>query len=79
MQAISETWEVHIGKDKYIMSGEEVKALLSAKEARFVKFRDVIINPAFITHMKLIDTDAPKLPAPPLRIVTDFGEIEEFK
>lgn len=79
MQVISETWEVHIGKDVYIMSGVEVNVLLNAKEMRFVKFRDVIINPAFVTHMKLINTDAPKLPSPPIRIMTDRGEIEEFK
>lgn len=73
MPQISETWEVHIGKEIYIMSDKEIRALLEAKEARFVKFRDCIINPAFISHMKLIETDAPRLSAPKRFIETDDG------
>lgn len=54
MQQISEQWQIQVGKNKHIISGEELKMILGAGEARFVRFRDLVINPAFVSDMVLI-------------------------
>ncbi len=51
----SEKWEIHIGKKIHIISGEEKELILNAGSARFVKFRDLIINPAFVEQIILIE------------------------
>ena len=55
MPQISERWVVQVGRNKHIISGEELKVLLSAGANRFVRFRDLVINPAFVADMVLID------------------------
>lgn len=64
MAEIYEKWEVHIGKKIHIISGKELNLILNAQNARFIRFRDLIINPAFVEQMILIETNAPKLSAP---------------
>jgi len=54
MQPISEEWEIQVGKNKYIVSKEEKDMILNAGEARFVKFGDFVINPAFVSGMVLL-------------------------
>ena len=62
---LNERWELHIGKTTHIISGEEMKAIIQAGEARFVRFRDLIINPAFVTQIILVDAGtAGRLEAP---------------
>ncbi len=51
MQPISEEWQIQVGKNKHIISGEEMKMIIGAGEARFVRFRDLVINPAFVSDM----------------------------
>ncbi len=55
-----EKWEVQVGKNKYILSGEEKEAILMAREKGlgFVKFRDLVINPAFVQDMILLKSDS---------------------
>ena len=66
MPAISEKWEITVGRKKYIISGEEMKILLNAGETRFVRFRDLVINPAFVSDMVLIEKYNPvQIEAPP--------------
>lgn len=65
MPATSEKWEVIIGREKYIVSGEEMRVILNAGENRFVKFRDIVINPAFVQSMVMIQSEnSGKLEAP---------------
>lgn len=73
-QIYKEKWEIHIGKTIHIISGSEMNRILNAGDARFVKFRDLIINPAFVTQMVLIETDLPKLAKPKTILVDDNGE-----
>ena len=54
MQPISEEWQIQVGRNKHIISGEEMKMIVGAGEARFVKFRDLVINPAFVSDMVLL-------------------------
>lgn len=79
MQAISEKWEITIGRKTYIISGDEMRAILGAGDARFVKFRDLIINPAFVQDMKLIESNVPKLKAPPIQVLNNRGEWEDIE
>lgn len=58
MQRTSEKWEIQIGKHRHIISGEEMKVILGAGENRFVRFRDLVINPAFVQDMVLIESDS---------------------
>ncbi len=57
MPQISERWEIQIGKNKHIVSGQEKDLILKTKEMglNFVKFRDLVINPAFVQDMVLVD------------------------
>ena len=55
MPQISEKWEIIIGREKFIVSENEMKSIMNAGEARFVRFRDLIVNPAFVQSMKLIE------------------------
>jgi len=57
-------WELHIGKKIHIISGEEAELILGAGDNRFVRFRDLVINPSFVTQMILLTTDSLQLPAP---------------
>ena len=59
MQATSkEKWEIHVGKRTYIISGEEMKIILNAGESRFIRFRDLVINPAFVQDMVKIESES---------------------
>ena len=64
MPQVSEKWKLCIGKAKHIISGEEVKVILGAGDVRFIRFRDLVINPAFIEQMVLIKTNAPRIEGP---------------
>lgn len=54
----SEKWKLQIGKSWHIVSGEEMALILKADQqgARFIRFRDLIINPAFIVDAVLIES-----------------------
>ena len=59
MLQTSEKWKVTVGKDSFIVTGEEAKALLNAGDARFVKLKDLVINPAFIQSIILVQKNNP--------------------
>ena len=59
MQQVLEKWEVTVGKKSFILDGEEVKVLLDAGDARFVKLKDLVINPAFIQSIILVQKNNP--------------------
>lgn len=48
-----------VGKKSFILDGEEVKVLLDAGDARFVKLKDLVINPAFIQSIVLVERSNP--------------------
>jgi hypothetical protein len=53
---IKEEWQIQVGKNKHTISGEEKRIILNAGDVRFVSFRDLTINPAFVSDMVLIRT-----------------------
>ena len=57
MPQISEKWEIQVGKNKHIVSGQEKDLILMAREKglSFVKFRDLVINPAFVMDVVLVE------------------------
>lgn len=55
MAQISEKWQITVGKNKHILSGIERDFLLANQDKRFVQFRDLVINPAFVQDMVLIE------------------------
>lgn len=61
MQPTSEKWEMTIGREKHILNGEEVEAVLKAisEARRIVRFRDLIINPAFVQQIVLVERKNP--------------------
>lgn len=56
MAQTSEKWKVQCGKNLHILNGNEVSLILNAGDARFVKLRGLVINPAFIADMVLIES-----------------------
>ena len=48
---ITEEWTIQVGREKYIVSGAEMKLILHAGDARFVQLKDLIVNPAFVSSM----------------------------
>jgi GH25 family lysozyme M1 (1,4-beta-N-acetylmuramidase) len=48
---ITEEWLIQVGKNKHTISGEEMKIIVNAGETRFVRFRDLVVNPAFVADM----------------------------
>ncbi len=64
MQEISEKWEIKIDKDIHILNGKEVDILMKAQDARFIRFDDLIINPAYVKSMRLIETDVKRIEGP---------------
>ena len=51
MQQASEKWEMSIRGKIFVISGNEMESIVNAGEARFIKFRDMIINPAYVEYM----------------------------
>lgn len=51
---MKEEWQIQIGKNKHLISGEELQIILNAGDTRFVRFRDLVVNPAFVSDMVLI-------------------------
>jgi len=51
---IREEWQIQVGKNKHIISSEEMHLILYAGEARFVQLKDLVINPAFVADMVLL-------------------------
>lgn len=79
---IKEEWQIQVGKNKHIVSGEEKKIILNAGGARFVSFRDLTVNPAFVADMVLIrTTNDNQLEAPKEEMPTEeeLAEIEAIK
>ena len=63
---LNEKWQITVGRNKHIVSGEEMAIILGAGDSRFVKFRDIVINPAFVSDMVLVERTNPlQLEAPP--------------
>ena len=51
MQPTFEKWDMSIKGKIFVISKEEMESIVNAGEARFVKFRDMIINPAYVEYM----------------------------
>ena len=60
MPQVSEKWEIQVNNKKYVISGAEKELILLASErgSRFVKFRDLIINPAFVSDFVLLKSES---------------------
>lgn len=61
MQPISEKWEVVVGKQTFVITSEEKDQLLRGINAgvKVVQFKDVIINPAFIQTIVMVERRNP--------------------
>jgi hypothetical protein len=51
---ITEEWQIQIGRNKHIISGDEMKLILNSGEARFVQLNGLTVNPAFVSDMVLL-------------------------
>lgn len=60
MPQASEKWEIQVNNKKYVISGQEKELVLLASQRgdRFVKFRDLIINPAFVSDFVLLKSES---------------------
>ena len=62
MEAISK-WEVTVDKSKFIVNEKEVEFILANQNQRFIKLKDLVINPAFIQSIVLVEkNDGNQLP-----------------
>lgn len=61
MQPISEKWEVVVGKQKFVLNTEEKELLIKGIQTgvKVVQFKDLIINPAFIQTIVLVERRNP--------------------
>jgi len=57
MLPISEKWQMSIRGKSFIISNTEMEMIVNAGEARFVRFRDMVINPAYIEYMVKVQSD----------------------
>lgn len=72
-------WQIQVGRNKHIVSGKELEQIINAGEARFVKFRDLVINPAFMMDAIMIENNIPKLESPDLSDLSTDEWIEKIQ
>ena len=56
-QISSGKWKLQVGKNIHILTQKEVDFLLANQEKRFVVFKDLILNPAFVADMVLVESE----------------------